>query len=218
MFLGMLIQGCGGERGSGEAGGTNSTEVAIADTNRTDVAQQKAGEGEAPVPPTFEPPTSNAPVVTNAVVEAVTNAVPAPAPVAGKQYAVLRGDSFYKIAKANHVSLKALTEANPGVDSGKLKIGQVVQIPASAGAGSAALVPSTTAADSPAKTASAAKAKARGQYVVKSGDSLGRIARAHHTTVSAIKSANGLTSDRIVAGQTLKLPESRIAGASSARG
>ena len=44
-------------------------------------------------------------------------------------------------------------------------------------------------------------------YVVKSGDTLTRIAKAHGTTVKAIKAANGLENDRIVVGAKLKMPE-----------
>jgi LysM repeat protein len=43
-------------------------------------------------------------------------------------------------------------------------------------------------------------------YVVKSGDSLTRIAKAHGTTVKALKTANGLENDRIVVGTKLKIP------------
>ena len=43
-------------------------------------------------------------------------------------------------------------------------------------------------------------------YVVKSGDSLTRIAKVHGTTVKALKAANGLENDRIVVGARLKIP------------
>jgi LysM domain len=43
-------------------------------------------------------------------------------------------------------------------------------------------------------------------YVVKSGDTLSRIAKAHGTTIKALKSVNGLASDRIVVGAKLKIP------------
>lgn len=43
-------------------------------------------------------------------------------------------------------------------------------------------------------------------YTVKSGDSLWRIAQNNGTTVNALKTANGLTGDLILIGQTLKLP------------
>jgi LysM repeat protein len=45
-------------------------------------------------------------------------------------------------------------------------------------------------------------------YVVKSGDNLTKIARNHGTTISAIRAANALKTDRIVVGQKLKLPDS----------
>lgn len=44
-------------------------------------------------------------------------------------------------------------------------------------------------------------------YVVKRGDTLGRIAKAHGTTVKALKATNGLKSDQITAGRKLKLPQ-----------
>ena len=44
-------------------------------------------------------------------------------------------------------------------------------------------------------------------YVVKSGDTLTRIARAHGTTVKALKAANSLENDHIVVGARLKIPE-----------
>ena len=44
-------------------------------------------------------------------------------------------------------------------------------------------------------------------YVIKSGDTLSRIAKVHGTTVKALKAANGLESDRIVVGARLKIPE-----------
>ncbi len=43
-------------------------------------------------------------------------------------------------------------------------------------------------------------------HVVKAGETLTRIARAHGTTVKAIEAANGLTSDHIAVGTKLKMP------------
>lgn len=43
-------------------------------------------------------------------------------------------------------------------------------------------------------------------YVVQSGDILDNIARKHKTTVKKLKELNGLQSDRIYAGQKIKLP------------
>lgn len=44
-------------------------------------------------------------------------------------------------------------------------------------------------------------------YVVKSGDTLSRIAKAHGTTIKAIEAANGLNGDQILVGAKLKIPE-----------
>ncbi|HKW29219.1 MAG TPA: LysM peptidoglycan-binding domain-containing protein [Verrucomicrobiae bacterium] len=44
-------------------------------------------------------------------------------------------------------------------------------------------------------------------YVVKSGDTLTRIARTYGTTIKAIEAANELNGDRIVVGAKLKIPE-----------
>ncbi len=43
-------------------------------------------------------------------------------------------------------------------------------------------------------------------YTVRSGDSLDRIARHHHTSVQALKTANGLTGDMIHPGNVLVIP------------
>lgn len=45
-----------------------------------------------------------------------------------------------------------------------------------------------------------------GEVTVQSGDTLTKIARQNNTTISALKSANGLTSDMIRIGQKLRLP------------
>jgi LysM repeat protein len=58
------------------------------------------------------------------------------------------------------------------------------------------------------RTRSAANlpARSRGEYTVRSGDSLWTIARDHGMTVTTLKRANGIRGSRIYAGQTLTLP------------
>jgi LysM repeat protein len=100
------------------------------------------------------------------------------------------------IARKNGVSLKALQEANPGLNALRLQIGQKVQIPAA-----------TASVASTSSGAAEAASVDSGVYVVKSGDRLINIAKAHGTTVKAIASLNGLRSvNSLKVGQKLKMP------------
>jgi len=205
LFAGLLIQGCQREPATAGTLDGSAAEMTPPDTNGAAMAQSTP-ETNAPVTPSFAAPA------TNTVPEAaVTSAAPGPVQTGAKPYVVAKGDSFYKIAKAKGVSMKALAEANPGVDSAKLKIGQALQLPAGAEPAAA------SSAGSPAR-ASTAAGPSPSRYVVKAGDTLDRIARAHGTTVRAIKAANGLTSDRIAAGHSLKMPGTRASGTSAAQG
>jgi LysM repeat protein len=193
LFAGMLIQGCQREPAPTATQDANAVGTAASDTNGPAVAQETPATN-APVTPTFQPPAPN-----TRVAAAVTNAAREPAQPSARQYVVVKGDSFYKIARANKISVKALAGANPGVDSAKLKVGQVLHLP------SEAELATASASTSPSSTSATAGPSAV-SYVVKRGDTLDRIARAHGTTVRAIKAANGLTSDRIVVGRSLKMP------------
>ncbi len=62
------------------------------------------------------------------------------------------------------------------------------------------------AESSPGKPAGAASL-GLGSYQVQPGDRLEKIARRHHTTVQQLKELNQLTTDRILVGQILKVPE-----------
>lgn len=46
-----------------------------------------------------------------------------------------------------------------------------------------------------------------GKYRVKTGDTLEKIARAHQTTVQALKELNGISTDKICVGKVLNIPE-----------
>jgi LysM repeat protein len=144
--------------------------------------------------------TNLPPVATNLppVAPVATN-LPPIAPVvpeaAATEYTVVMGDTMGKIAKAHGVKLKALEAANPNVQPTKLKVGQKLIIPA----GSA-----TAPAETPAVTAGAGGGG--DTYVVKSGDTLTKIAKAHGTTVKAIETENNLSTTKITVGQKLKIP------------
>jgi LysM repeat protein len=125
----------------------------------------------------------------------------------GTEYVIVKGDTLAKIAKNNHVSLKALEAANPGVVPTKLKVGQKLTLPAG---GSAAPAATGAAAGSETSGVSSAGDTA---YVVKSGDTLTKIAKAHGTTVKLIESENNLSTTKIKVGQKLKIPAKAEAAA-----
>jgi LysM repeat protein len=161
-------------------------------------------EPMAPVP-TFEP-TNQPPVVdTNLLPVAVdTNVQPpmvdtAPPPViqaaTGTEHVIAKGDSFYSIGKKYGVTMKAIADANPGVDSSKLKIGQKIKIPA-------ATAPAAGGVVAPASDVGAGTQT----YTVKSGDTLTKIAAQFGVTIKALRSANNLATDRIKVGDKLKIP------------
>jgi LysM repeat protein len=66
--------------------------------------------------------------------------------------------------------------------------------------------PAVASRPAPAVAKENATAQPESIYMVKSGDSLTRIAKSHGTTVQALKTANGLKNDRIVVGAKLKIP------------
>lgn len=77
--------------------------------------------------------------------------------------------------------------------------------PSSSSSSSSYSAPKKTTTSSKPKPKTTAK-KSGGSYKVVSGDTLYGIARKRSTTVAKIKSANGLKSDLIRPGQTLKIP------------
>lgn len=176
-------------------------------------------------PPTAIMPPSSTP--TNALTLIPPSAqpdfktVPPPPPLTLEQaggitYKVKSGDSLAKIAAHYNVSARELAQLNGISNPNKISVGQKLVLPAYAKEGAASHKKSTSAKSASSKSgkttvkkstaAKAPKATAEGgEYTVKSGDSLGKIAINHHTTVAALKSANGLTSDKLKIGQKLKI-------------
>jgi LysM repeat protein len=193
-FVGLLMQGC-------------KPDEAKPDPK----AEQVTARPTLPLPPITEP--TNPPVTpTNPVVTAPplppvpVEPVPAPVPAGtAKEYTIVKGDYFEKIAKANGVTIAAIEKANPGVDPKKLKLGQKIQIPAAV----PKAVPTSAAPDT-------APAEVGGAYAVKSGDTLTKIATANGTTVKALRAANDLKTDKLKVGQKLKLPAKAAASATPA--
>jgi LysM repeat protein len=165
--------------------------------------KREQNEAENPAPP--ETTNETAMMNTNLPPEVASNPPVAPTTgvtvpptgteTAGPEYVVVKGDSLWKIAKKNGVTVKAIEAANPGVNPSKLKVGQKLSIPGATGA-------------APATTGMTGSAPAGGAeiYVVKSGDTLTRIAKRYGITARAIQSENSLSTTRITVGQKLKIP------------
>lgn len=120
----------------------------------------------------------------------------APTPVASSSSAthtVAKGDNLWAIAKKYGITVGELAAANQLAPSATLRLGQQLSVPARAAADTGASV-------------GAATSEAANTYAVKSGDTLGAIARKQGTTVAALRAANNLSGDNLRVGQKLVIP------------
>jgi LysM repeat protein len=101
---------------------------------RAPVAQTNP-PGPAPRPPLVSTPPQATPPPAAPPAEALASSEPSPeksrpAPVA-RTHTVKAGDTVYSIARRYGIQPSALLAANPGVDSRRLKVGQVLTVPKS---------------------------------------------------------------------------------------
>jgi len=194
VLMGLLIQGC--KKPTEDVGSPSASPGADTNAGMPQLPTNAPDMGVAsntPPPPDTNPPAPLPPTPPPA---------PSAPPVAtSEDYTVVKGDTFATIANHNHVTTKAVMEANPGVDPKKLKIGQKLHLPAAATSSAAASAP---AVSGPADTADATGGVQT--YKVKSNDNLTSIAKHFHVKIKAIQSANGLTTTSIKVGQVLKIP------------
>ena len=107
-------------------------------------------------------------------------------------YAVRSGDTLGLIAARRGTSVATLVQMNGLSNPNLIRIGQVLKVPVGGGGSSV---------QSPAGGSTT--------HVVRSGDTLGAIARRYGVTAAQIVAANGLTGDRIYVGQQLRLVPAR---------
>ncbi|MED3512236.1 peptidoglycan endopeptidase LytE [Bacillus subtilis] len=105
-------------------------------------------------------------------------------------YKVKSGDSLWKISKKYGMTINELKKLN-GLKSDLLRVGQVLKLKGS----------TSSSSSSSSKVSSSSTST----YKVKSGDNLSKIASKYGTTVSKLKSLNGLKSDVIYVNQVLKV-------------
>lgn len=124
--------------------------------------------------------------LTEAVVRALVGYIGVPyTPPEGlssNYYVVKKGDTLYSIAREYGISVEALKNAN-NLTSNNLAIGMTLRIP--------------EMSDTPMDNES--------YYIVKSGDTLYKIAGMYNMTVNELKALNNLTSNNLSIGQKLRV-------------
>lgn len=137
---------------------------------------------------------------------------------------VKKGENLQSIAKKYGTTTAQLRKDN-NLNKNSVKAGKTLKVniytkrylnegvaaaqaPAAAEPKKQASASSKTSTKASSKTKADSKKKASGAttYTVRKGDSLDKIARKHGVTVKQLKAANGLKSDKINAGQKLKIP------------
>lgn len=133
-------------------------------------------------------------------------------------HTVQKGETLYGIARRYDVAVEALMKANAIADPSRLAVGMALTIP---GQAATTATPATTAAPaSPPATAAPATTAAANpvtiEYVVRKGDTLYSIAKAHGVSVDAILKASAITSTTIRLGQRLRIPSAGAAASKPA--
>jgi membrane-bound lytic murein transglycosylase D len=129
-------------------------------------------------------------------------------------YRVRRGDTLSRIAARFGVRARDLMAANGIRSANRIRVGQVLEIPGRTRVVAAA----PTSAAEPRSSSSRAVASG-GTYRVRSGDTLGKIARRHGVTERALAAENGIRNKRLVRiGQVLRIPGGSSGGETAAPG
>lgn len=197
--------------GSGDDGFATSTSSGAGTIEPSPISADPAynptsatsGGGSAGV--RFSPTRPNTPAAGALDAAPVSDVTPA------STYTVVPGDSLWTIARRNQISVGELAAANNIRESAVVRIGQRLIIPVKAQPSSSMSVMDSGAA-SAAKAAPAAPATPRAQrqtvkHVVKSGETLGGIARKYQVRVGDIATANNIADPaKIRPGMELTIP------------
>lgn len=172
----------------------------------TNAATLEATKGSQSIP---------APAIPSA--PAGTPAAPAP----GQTYVIQDGDTLGKIAAKFSVERKALLEANRLSEGQPIYIGETLMIPVAFAEASKTPAPAPAAdagKPAPAKQESIVVGETKKPapattttHTVAKGDTLTSLAKKYNTSIDSLKSANGLRTDTISLGQSLKIPSAKAA-------
>lgn len=141
------------------------------------------------------------------IVEAPATVVTPVTPAAEETtpYIVQRGDYLAKISKKYNITIAAIKRVNPGLKGDTIRVGQTIQLPGKVDVGEQKMPVVAPAAPKVVKEYKPYTGATK-DYKVQNGDYLGLIAKKHGITVRQLKELNGLTSDTIRVGKTLKVP------------
>ncbi|WP_283596331.1 muramidase family protein [Ligilactobacillus aviarius] len=119
-------------------------------------------------------------------------------------YTVKAGDSLWKIAMGNDLTVSHLKQMN-NLTTNTIYVGQQLRIKEE----------QTNSQASQSNSQTNQSSQNAGTYTVKAGDTLWGIANDHDTTVNALKQNNHLSSDTIYVGQVLSLGQTALTGSHS---
>ncbi|MBT2723995.1 LysM peptidoglycan-binding domain-containing protein [Bacillus sp. ISL-46] len=129
-------------------------------------------------------------------------------------YTIKSGDYLGKIAGKHKTTVSHLKSLNK-LKSDMIYVGQKLKVPvqeapASPGKPVTPTTPKPPVTTTPATSLPVVKQTEVTDYIVKSGDTLGKIAGQYKISVKDLKALNKLTSDRINVGQKLKVPKLKV--------
>lgn len=187
---------------------TNAT-LPGADTSRAVVALPP--DANAVIPGVQGLPGAQTSTQQPGIVQAGAPTQATPAASEMKDHTVKSGENYTRIARAYPgVTVTDLLNANPGVDSRYLQVGQVVKIPpvsaSKTSVKGSAVSPAAGTQNKPAPGSEYKDSEGQTVYLVAPGDSLTRISKKFGVKIADLKSENRLAGDRINVGQKLRIP------------
>jgi LysM repeat protein len=202
--------GCSSSKGQSSAAETpvkaDLTPAAPSITAAPEAAAPLTPAADASGPGTilYSPTRPGTPAAEALEAQPVSGVVPA------STYTVAANDSLWSVAKKNHMKISDLAAANNLKSGATLHVGQKLVIPSKAGS-------APVAESAPVAAMAAPSPKPPGEsvkYTVRSGETLGAIARKFHVKVGAIAEANAISDPRkIHAGQELTIPGGKAGAA-----
>lgn len=125
-------------------------------------------------------------------------------------YIVQRGDYLAKISKKYNITIAAIKRVNPNLKGDVVRVGQTIQLPGKVNVGEQTKPVVAPAAPKVVKEYKPYTGATK-DYKIQNGDSLGLIAKKNGISVRQLKELNGLQSDVIRVGKTLKVPAEKVA-------